>query len=136
MSVLWEVDLDSREVVEHLHEMRDDQRLAPIFAVVAEDLVAAVIDRIDSQGDGEWPDNALSTIERKGGSKPMVDSAQLYGSIRGESGPDWAMASTSVAYIVYHLDGGPVIPQRNPFMVRDEVFEEAAAMIAQAGAMA
>lgn len=135
--VLWEVQVDPADLVSELRRKgKAASHLAPAFSVVAEDLVTAVIDRIDSRGDGEWPDNAPSTVARKGSDAPLIDRGLLRGSIRPESGDDWAMASTGIAYIVYHLDGGPIIPKRNPFELGDDVFEEAAAYIAAAAAEA
>jgi phage gpG-like protein len=61
---------------------------------------------------------------RKGGDKPLVDSGVLSGSTEAASGTDWAMASTGQDYIKYHLDGGPIIPRRNPFDLPDEVIDE------------
>lgn len=131
-TVLFGVDVNATELSTILAAYpKAAQDLEQAFDVVAADLAAAVVDRIDSSGDGTWPPNAPSTIAIKGSSKPMFDTGQLYGSIRGEAGPDWAKASTSVGYIVFHLDGGPVIPKRNPFELGEDVFEEAAQFIAQ-----
>ena len=130
-AVLFDVLVDATDVVQHLEAM-GNVRMGAIFDVVAEDLATAVVDRIDSRGDGDWAPNAPSTIARKGSDAPMIDTGQLRSSIRGESGNDFAMASTSVAYIVYSLDGGQHIPKRNPFELRDEVFEEAARYVAEA----
>lgn len=136
-----DVTLDAAELEQLLERKQHAQReIALAFAVAAEDLVAAVVDRIESEGDGSWPDLAESTIARRrkggAGAKMLQDRGILKGSIRADSGDDWASASTSVAYIVYHLDGGEVIPKRNPFELRDEVFEDAAQLVAQAVAEA
>lgn len=135
-SALFDVQVDTSEVRGVLRDMAEARRLAEVFAVIAEDLVAAVVDRIDSRGDGEWDPLAEATIARKGSDAPLIDKGQLRSSIRAESSSEHAQASTSVGHIVYHLDGGEVIPKRNPFEVRDEIFEQAALLIAQAVAEA
>ena len=111
---------------------RSVEDLSSTMAVVAEDLVAAAVDNIDTRGQGTWEPNKPSTIAKKGSDQPMVDDGVLLGSIRPDSGPDWAMASTNVDYIVYSLDGGDIIPKRNPFEVGDDVIEEASRFIAEA----
>lgn len=130
-AVLFDAEFDASDLVHQLRAMGKVDA-SHIFDVVAEDLVTAVVDRIDSRGDGEWPPNSPATIARKGSDAPMIDTGQLRSSIRPESGADFAMATTSVAYIVYHLDGGDFIPKRNPFELRQDVFEEAAQFIAEA----
>ncbi len=136
-SVLFDVQVDPTDLLEVLERKgRATEVLAPTFAIVAEDFVAAVVDRIDSQGDGAWPPNAPSTIDQKGSAAPMIDTGQLRSSIRAESGKDWAMASTSTAYIVFHLDGGDLIPRRNPFDIGEQHWEDAAQLIADAVAAA
>lgn len=114
--------VDSSDLKRKLRRM-GNVRAQRVLDIVAEDLAAAVVDRIDSRGDGEWPDLADSTKDRKGSDAPLIDTGQLRGSIRPEAGADWAMASTSVEYIVYHLDGGSVIPKRNPFELTDAALD-------------
>ncbi len=130
----FKLEVDSSELRRKLQRM-GRQGAKGVLDVVAEDLVAAVVDRIDSQGDGEWPPNTPETIARKGSAAPMIDTGQLRGSIRAESGPDFAMASTSVAYIVYHLDGGDIIPKRNPFELTDNAIDPIAEDLARAVAL-
>lgn len=135
---IFDVRVDPNDLLDELKRKgKSVEHLAPAFSIVAEDFVAAVVDRIDSRGDGTWPPNAPATIaHKKGGDAPMIDTGQLRGSIRPDSGNDWAEASTSVKYVVYSLDGGPVIPQRNPFDFQEDVWEEAAQLIADAVAEA
>lgn len=130
---LFSVEADAKgldQILEALGRKGDD--LSPIMAVIAEDLVAAVSDMYDTTGHGQWPPLAESTIQaRRGGPgqasfKPMLDTGRLAASTSAHHGPDFAEASTNVDYVRFHLDGGPVIPKRNPFEIPDEHFDEAA----------
>jgi phage gpG-like protein len=61
----------------------------------------------------------------------LVDTGALAGSIRGESGPDFALATTDKFYAVFHVSDAPrtIIPLRNFFDVPDDVYEDAAITI-------
>lgn len=61
----------------------------------------------------------------------LRDTGALAGSIRGESGPDFALATTDKFYAVFHVSDAPrtIIPLRDFFDVPDDVFEEAAITI-------
>jgi phage gpG-like protein len=123
---LIDVTVDTSEVVDRLVEYRKrGGNLSPVMAVIAEDLVSAVSDMYDSEGQGQWPPHAESTIAKRRaggvGAKLMQDSGNLAGSTEPNAGSNFAEATTGVEYIVYHLDGGDIIPQRNPFLLGDEV---------------
>lgn len=102
---------------------------SPIMAAIAEDLVAAVSDQYESGGGGAWPPHAPSTLrKRRGGgqgARLLMDTGVLAASTAADSGRDFAEAFTGVDYLKFHLEGGPIIPKRNPFEVPDEVFDEA-----------
>jgi len=104
---------------------------SPIMAIIAEDLAAAVSDRYESEGDGEWPPLADATLRlrRAGGAKILQDSGILAGSTQPSHGPDFAEATTDVDYIKFHLDGGEKIPKRNPFEIDERIFDEAEAQL-------
>lgn len=125
---MFDVATDASELVELLtaFEKRGGD-LSPILAVIAEDLVTAVSDRYDSEGGGEWPPHAPSTTAKRrgGGGRLLQDTGVLAASTEARSGQDFAEATTGVDYIVYHLDGGPIIPKRNPFELGDDVFDAA-----------
>lgn len=108
---------------------RRAKNIRPLMPTIAQILVTAVEDEFETEGRGRWPDLAPSTIRqrRKGGAgaKILQDTGVLVGSIRPDHGADFAEAGTDVPYIVYHLEGGPKIPKRNPFEVDlDEVYDE------------
>ena len=62
---------------------------------------------------------------------PLKFNGQFAGSIRGDSGPDFAEASTDTPYAVFHVSDAPrsKIPLRNPFDLPDATLDEALDMI-------
>lgn len=126
---LFSVEVDMGEVDQLLKDLEErGENLSPIMSVVAEDLVAAVSDMYESTGHGTWPGLSDATLRRGGGKqahKPMVDTGRAAASTEPHFGPDYAEATTNVDYLKFHLDGGPVIPKRNPFELPDAVFDEA-----------
>lgn len=116
--------IDMRPVVDGITHMATLD-LTPVMASAAEGLVAEVSDRFDSEGDGEWPPLAASTLARRRQKQPKILQAtgRLAKSIRAFFGPDWAEAATDVSYVVYHLEGGPVIPKRNPFEITEDAWK-------------
>lgn len=127
----FQVELDGGELDEVLEALgRAGGDLSTPMAIIAEDLVAAVSDMYETSGHGNWPPLAESTIQsRRGGSgqghKPMVDTGRLAASTEANHGSDFAEASTNVDYVRFHLDGGPIIPKRNPFEIPEHVFDDA-----------
>lgn len=131
---LVQVGVDTREVERLLAAYRKaGGDLSGTMAVIAEDLVAAVNDEFETGGRGRWPPLAESTLNSRRGSvaQILVDTGRFAGSIRAESGPDFAEAATDVSYAVYHVSDAPrtIIPLRNPFDIPEEVFERAAQTI-------
>lgn len=130
---IFEVTFDVSELDEQLQDMSDDvmAKRSAVMSVVAEMLVSAVSDRYDTEGDGEWEPHSASyakKLARLGMSGKLLQTGmggqRLSASTEPRSGPDYAEASTSVPYVVYHLDGGPVIPKRNPFEIGDGPLDE------------
>jgi len=125
---VFEVDVDATEIADVLSQYRKrGGNLGPVMDVVAEQLAAGVSDRYDSTGDGTWdPLAEITKAQRRGGGtseKPLVNTGVLSGSTEAHSGSDFAEATTGEAYIVYHLDGGPIIPKRNPFELDEQIFD-------------
>lgn len=117
---------------------RRAKNLSRLTPIIAEMLVAEVHDVFEAEGPG-WPALAPSTLlKRRGGTgkrdssgrfrkraassstKILQDSGNLVTSVHGEHGSDWASAATNVPYVRYHLEGGPIIPKRNPFELTDQ----------------
>lgn len=98
---------------------------SPITPVISEILVAAVDDRWESAGDGQWPPLAPSTVARRRGSSAQIlkDTGRAAASVRGEHDHESASAVTDVSYMVYHVSDAPRtrIPLRNPFDVYAKV---------------
>lgn len=125
-----EVNADAGELVARLRELREKGRdLSGTMAIVAESLVAAVNDQFETAGGGSWAPLAARTLKKRRGSSAQIlkDTGRFAASIRGDSGADFAEATTDVSYAVYHVSDAPrkVIPLRNPFDVPDEILDEA-----------
>lgn len=98
--------------------------LSALTPTIAQMLVTGVNDVFEAQGPG-WQRLSESTIEKRRedgrGARIMQDTGVLAASIVGASSQDDAEAMTNVPYIIYHLDGGPIIPKRNPFEIDEGV---------------
>ena len=110
-------------------EKRSPKVRSKAMQIAAELLRSAVDDRYENEGYGDWPPLAEATIlarrnKSRGGTKILQDTGILAGSTDVRHGPDFAEASTNTEYIVYHLEGGPIIPKRNPFELREQDFNE------------
>jgi phage gpG-like protein len=86
---------------------------------------------------GEGKDHAEALVSANRAAQHggiLQDTGALAGSIRGESGPDFALATTDKFYAVYHVSSAPrrIIPLRDFFDVPDDVYSEAANTILEA----
>jgi phage gpG-like protein len=131
--VAREVTLDTRELREVLSGFPDRaQDLSEPMAIIAESMVTAVHDKFDAGGPG-WPDLSEWTKKHRRGSEYqiLVDTGILSGSIAQTSGKDFAEASTSVEYAVYHVSAEPrtKIPLRDFFDLPEEVYDDAVDVI-------
>lgn len=132
------VTIDDAEILQWVGRLRAaGSRLGPIFAVIAELLVARVQEEFESEGHGKWPPLAKSTLARRRkhgrGAKILQDKGLLAASIEAYSGDDYAEAATDKAYAVFHVSDAPrsIIPLRNFFDVPDEAFDEARDVLLQ-----
>ena len=128
------VDWNADELVTRVEELRErGGDLSGTMAVVADLLVAAVNDEFESQGRGNWPPLAASTHAKRRGSTAQIhlDTGRFAGSIRADSGEDWAEAATDVSYAVYHVSDAPrsIIPKRDPFDVDEARLDEGTEII-------
>lgn len=86
----------------------------------------------ESAGRGEAPEQSAEHAGRAA-QRGMIlqDTGALAGSIHGESGADFALATTDKFYAVFHVSDAArtIIPLRNFFDVPDDVFETAAITI-------
>ena len=85
-------------------------------------------EQFETEGHGEWPGLAASTIERKGHSEILVDTGKLRDSLVNPAAAMQISArsmsyGTDVDYAGYHQSGTPKMPQRqvisDPFRVED-----------------
>jgi hypothetical protein len=97
---------------------------------IAEIMVGLVEDEYQTEGHGEWPPLAESTLRqrRKSASPKILQNtgvavASTDSEVIGEGTDAAAVAFTNVPYMIYHTSSAPrhVIPYRNPF---DFQFEE------------
>jgi phage gpG-like protein len=128
-----EVTLDTRELREVLSQFADRATdLSEPMAIIAESMVTAVHDKFEQSGPG-WADLAESTKRQRRGSEYqiLVDTGVLQGSIAQSSGKDFAEASTSVEYAVYHVSAEPrtKIPLRDFFDLPETVYDDAVDVI-------
>lgn len=125
----------SPELSEFLHAMgARGENAAPVMAVVANNLVAAVDDEFETEGHGKWPPFADSTKRARGANAKLLQkTGQWVGSHEPNFNSLEASATTGVEYAVFHVSDAPRerLPLRNPYDLPDEVWEEQAALIAQ-----
>jgi hypothetical protein len=87
---------------------------------IAEALITAIDDRIQNEGDGEFPELLPSTLRRhpnRRGGQLLQDSgllAQIQQS-PGSPGPDWVEVRSPAPYAIYHVSPEPreIIPLRD-----------------------
>lgn len=104
--------------------------IGELMPVLAEIYVAHVQERWDSAGNGEWPPLAESTLRKRRkrglGAEILKNSGAAAGSVEADYGADYAGASTSVGYMVFHVSDQPrtIIPLRNPFDVEEAAWPD------------
>jgi hypothetical protein len=81
--------------------------------VLADGLITAIDDEFQSEGKGEWPDFAESTLkrhpERKGGQLLHADSGELSNiqQMPGSPGPNFVEVGSPAKYSIYHTSPKP-----------------------------
>jgi phage gpG-like protein len=125
--------LDTSDLIAAIGMFGEKARdLSEPMSVIAESLVTAVNDKFDQSGPG-WPPLSEYTLSQRRGSVAQIlyDTGILSGSIEAEHGNNWAEASTSVEYAIYHVSDQPrsKIPLRDFFDVDPGVFDDAADVI-------
>lgn len=115
------IDISQLKKVIHDFELRG-RGIGGVMPAIAEILVEEVDTVFEVSGPGWEPLKPSTLLKRRASTdpKPMIDTANLRGSVHGEHGSDFAEAATNVPYVVFHLEGGPVIPQRNPFEIDED----------------
>jgi len=88
--------------------------------ILAEGLITAIDDRIQNEGNGEWPELAESTLrrrpKRKGGQ--LLQDTGLLANIQqmpGSPGPNWVEVGSPAPYAIDHTSPKPrrIIPLRD-----------------------
>lgn len=84
---------------------------------LAQGMISAIDDLIQSEGDGKWEEMSDVTVEihphREGGS--LLDDTGLLAQIQDESGPDWVEVYSPAPYAKFHVSKKPrkLIPLRD-----------------------
>lgn len=138
-AVAVDVKFETRELREVLGAMRDrGKNLDGAMKFIAHDMLDRVEDNFATEGHGEWPGLAASTLAKRRkqgrGAKILQDTGRLAGSITADWGSDYAEAYTNVNYAIYHVSKKPrrKIPLRD-FLAMDmgEVERDAASALTE-----
>ena len=93
------------------------RRLREFTPGVADELVAAVLEKFEDEGPG-WPELAPSTLANRrgggGGAKILQDTSAFVGSWQAESDERTAAAVSNTPYGRFHVTGTRNMPQRDP----------------------
>lgn len=105
---------------------------APVLAAIASSMRALEIELFDTEGRGEWPELAASTVERKAEqgypSKILQETEALYDSLAGGIGApghveyvteNEIVYGTTIPWAKYHQYGTSKMPPRPPVDVRE-----------------
>ena len=124
------VSVSVEEVVREIEAIdRQVRNAAPAMSTMANMLVAAVDDEIQTKGRGRWPAFAESTLKRGRAGGMLLQNTGLLANIQPDSGPDFAEAWSPAPYTKRHVTGTKHMPKRNPFDIElDKVLEEMAAV--------
>jgi phage gpG-like protein len=100
--------------------------LKSVFEAVGEEALGDIRHRFDSQGPG-WEPLSASTVKRKGSTRILHDSGNLYASFqKGAAGnvtrinPTGAEFGSSISYGVFHQEGTSRMPRRTIIEVTGE----------------
>jgi len=125
-----EYSIDMSDIValsRGLREMENrSQDLSVPMKVAAQILVDSVLENFQAGGRPDaWEELADATLLAKlPKTKILIDSGDLFDSIHGESGPDWARASTDRVYARIHQEGG-VIDQEVSVSAHERLIQQA-----------
>jgi phage gpG-like protein len=102
------------DVIRELNDMGHDIETFPM-ELLAEGLIGAVDDLINSEGNHEWEPlspNTLKRRPRRRGGQLLLDRG-LLANIQPAHGPDWAEAASPAPYAGWHITGTKYLPARD-----------------------
>ncbi len=114
------VRIENDEISGKLKEMQErGSDLRPVLSLISEDMYDAVMENFETEGHGNWPRLAASTLRQlrkkgKAGGKMLNRSAGgLKSSIQASSDDNMAVVGTNKIYAAIHQFGGDIdIPGR------------------------
>jgi phage gpG-like protein len=114
------VVVETHEIVQELKRLGRKMENVPM-ALIAEGLITAIDDEIESKGRGRWQargggDFSPVTLKlhpgRRGG-RPLLDTGEL-ANMQATEGPDWVKVKSPAPYAGFHVTGAS---QKNIFNV-------------------
>lgn len=125
------VEIDASELIAAARLLGlQAKRTRPAMKAVANKLVAAVDENLETSGHGTFPPLAPSTIRRKArmgyGAKPLFATGKMAASNEPEYGDDFAAATNDDPKVGVHVSDGPRthLPQRDFFAMLQSTYKE------------
>jgi hypothetical protein len=108
------VNVDMTDVIRELEDIVHDVETYPM-ELIAEGLVGAIDDEIESEGKGQWEPLSPNTIKRRPKRRfgALLQDIGPLANIQPAHGPDWAEAASSAPYAGFHITGTEHMPKRD-----------------------
>ena len=108
------VKVDMTDFVRELEDVAHDVETFPM-ELVAEGLVGAIDDQIDSEGRGEWKPLSPNTIRRRPRRRfgTLLQDRGLLANVQPTHGTDWAEVASPAPYAGFHITGTEFMPARD-----------------------
>jgi phage gpG-like protein len=123
------IDVDDLHAILVAYEKRGERAAREMGSAIALALHAEVMELFETEGYGEWPGFADSTLDQRLKKTPnpklLQDTGVLVNSIQIETDELSVTAYTNVPYSTYHISPLPraVIPLRDFLAIDTEMFE-------------
>jgi phage gpG-like protein len=107
MAEIVTVNLDTRKLQKVLRDFDQRAEAVNIEGIVAETVLTAMDDLMESNGNGQWPPFSEVTLRvhpKRVGGQLLRDTRQL-AAFQPSSGPGWAEVKSPAPYAEYHQKG-------------------------------
>ena len=104
MADIVTVNVDMRQLVKAVHNFEERCDAANIEGIVAETVLTAMDDLLESNGNGQWPPFSEVTLRvhpKRAGGQLLRSTGQL-AAFQPSSGPGWAQVRSPAPYAEYH----------------------------------